>query len=48
MQLCINYDRELPNSECGEMGPNSTCPNNRAHKCFKCLSPAHRTKDCPR
>ena len=48
VQLCINYDRELPNSECGKMGPNSTCPNNRAHKCFKCLSPAHRTRDCPR
>ena len=46
VQLCFNYDKQTAGSECAKLGPNSTCPNGRAHKCFKCLSPAHRTRDC--
>jgi hypothetical protein len=35
---------------CGDLPPGADCkgPVKRAHKCRKCLSPAHKDADCPK
>lgn len=44
-QLCYSWNSA--SGPCSELGPNSTCPNGRSHKCQICLSPSHRVKECP-
>ena len=44
--LCFSW--AAGNGPCGKLPPGSecACPVKRAHKCRKCLSPAHRDADC--